>query len=194
LIFCATAVFAMATSHAWNRVSQEARFDAGSQRGLKFVSLAGPLVLFTQSVLGALVRHLGMALHEHLAGAIFATAVTVTVVATNWRTGHRWLRSASFGLLLVVIVQLLLGASAWVTRFGFPPTGYVAVQQAPEQILFRTAHAVTAMFVLMMSVQLAVRVRRLSWLCGARFKRASSISAVAVGTLETCPTIEGAVR
>ncbi len=164
LIFSMISLCALVTSQRWSRVVDEPSSSSASGSGLRFVTLAVPIVLLGQSVIGSLVRHLGMGLDEHLVGAILATAVTVLAIVAAWRTGHRWLRSASVGLFTVLLFQLFLGAAAWVTKFGFPPAGYVAVQQAQEQILFRTAHAVMAMMVLMMSIQLAVRVARLSWL------------------------------
>lgn len=173
LIFATMTVFALATGSKWRAGGGVSYRPVPISSGLKSLAIATPLVIFGQSLLGGLVRHLGFALHEHLGGAILATVLTGVVILSSWRSGHAWLRSASMGLLVVLLVQLVLGAGAWVTRFGFPPAGYVAVQQAPEQILFRTAHAVAAMFVLMMSVQLAVRVLRLNWLGrGVRFQPA----------------------
>ncbi len=163
LIFATITVFALATGAKWRSPP-----TTEISSGLKFLALATPVVVFSQSLLGGLVRHLGLALHEHLAGAIFATVLAVAVIVASWRSNQTWLRSAAMGLLAVLLVQLVFGAGAWVTRFGYPPAGYVAVQQALEQILFRTAHAVAAMFVLMMSVQLAVRVLRLNWLNSSR--------------------------
>ena len=193
LIFVTITVFALATGSKWMSGERFSRPAITTSTSLRFLAIATPLVLFGQSLLGGLVRHLGFALHEHLAGAILATVLIVAVIVASWRSGAAWLRSAAIGLSIVLLVQLVLGAGAWVTRFGYPPDGYVAVQQAPEQILFRTAHAVTSMFVLMMSVQLAVRVLRLSWLSGARFQRADSMHGLS-GTLETCPTLGGTVR
>ena len=193
LIFVAITVFALATGSKWMSGERFARPAIETSTSLRFLAIATPLVLFGQSLLGGLVRHLGFALHEHLAGAILATVLTVAVIVASWRSGAAWLRSPAIGLSIVLLVQLVLGAGAWVTRFGYPPAGYVAVQQAPEQILFRTAHAVTSMFVLMMSVQLAARVLRLRWLSEARFQRADSMHGLS-GTLETCPTLGGTVR
>lgn len=181
LIFSAMTLFALATSSKWTTAGSSARSPISGR--LKILAVVTPLAVLGQGILGGLVRHLGLALHEHLGGAILSTGLIVAAIVAAWRTGHSWLRSASMGLLVMLLVQLVLGAGAWVTRFGFPTTGYVAVQQAPEQILFRTAHAVAAMFVLMMSLQLMTRVLRLSWLDrGARFQRADSVVALS-GTL-----------
>lgn len=185
LIFSAMTVFALVTGSNWCSGGSRSRPHAAVSNGLKFLAIATPLAIFGQALLGGLVRHLGLALHEHLGGAILATVLTVAMISTSWRSGRAWLRSAALGLLVVLLVQLALGAGAWVTRFGFPPAGYVAVQQAPEQILFRTAHAVAAMFVLMMSLQLTARVLRLRWL-----ERGSEIPAV-TSRLTTCSTLAG---
>ncbi|HLQ47326.1 MAG TPA: hypothetical protein VK137_21455, partial [Planctomycetaceae bacterium] len=169
--------------------------------GLTFLAIATPVTMLGQSIIGGFVRQFGSALHEHLAGAVFATVLTLTAIVACWRSREAWLRSASIGLLIVLLVQLGLGAGAWVTRFGFPPTGYVAVQHAPEQIVLRSLHTVAAMFVLLMSVQLTARVLRLRDFCRvAELVRVRTVgdpiriltnSATNAGTLETCPTFAG---
>lgn len=168
LIFSTITLFALATGAKWGSGGRATQSTASTPSGLKILAIANLVAVFSQSLLGGFVRHLGFALHEHLGGAILATVLSIALIVSSWRSGLAWLRSAAVGLLIVLLVQLVLGAGAWVTRFGFPTTGYVAVQQAPEQILFRTAHAVAAMFVLMMSVQLAARVLRLNWLDRSR--------------------------
>lgn len=191
LIFTAITIFALATGSKWRSGGEVSVSQTPVPNGLKFLAVATPLAVFGQSLIGGLIRHLNLALHEHLAGAFLATALAVSLVVVSWRSGEAWLRSAATGLLIVLLTQLALGAGAWATRFGFPPAGYVAVQQAPEQILFRTAHAVAAMFVLMMSAQLSVRVLRLNWLCrGAGFQPATGLMS-SNGTLKTCPTLAG---
>lgn len=175
LIFSTITLFALVTGSKWTSGGRGTHSSTPVSNGLKVLAIANLLAVFGQSLLGGLVRHLGFALHEHLGGAILATVLSVALIVSSWRSGQAWLRSAAIGLLIVLFVQLVLGAGAWVTRFGFPTTGYVAVQQAPEQILFRTAHAVAAMFVLMMSVQIAARVLRLNWIFGARFQHVDSL-------------------
>lgn len=191
LIFSAITLFALVTGSKWTNGGLASNSTAVISNHLKILAVAVPVVVFGQSLVGGLVRHLGLALDEHLAGAILATLLAVSLVVFSWRSGEVWLRSAAVGLLIVFLVQLVLGAGAWVTRFGFPPAGYVAVQQAPVQILFRTAHAVVAMFVLMMSLQITARVLRLIWLDrGARIQRANS-TLVGSSALETRSTFAG---
>ncbi|MFM9965027.1 MAG: COX15/CtaA family protein [Planctomycetaceae bacterium] len=190
LIFSAITVFALATGLKWESEARVSHSSSEIPSGLQVLAFAAPLALFAQSLLGGLVRHLSFALDEHLVGAIVATAITIAAIVVSWRCGQAWLRPAAVGMVVALLVQLMLGAGAWVTRFGYPPAGYVAVQQAPEQILFRTSHAVAAMFVLMMSVQLAVRVLRLSWLSRSRHTEC----VVGLRHTECVGSIRGAVR
>ena len=192
LIFSTIGLFALVTSRRWSEVGREPRQAATGSGGLMLLVVATPLALFAQSVAGGFVRHLGSALYEHLAGAVFVTVLTLTTITTCWRSGHTWLRSAAIGLLIVLLVQLGLGAGAWVTRFGFPPTGYVAVQHAPEQIVLRSLHTVAAMFVLLLSVQLAARVLRLIRVGDLRSaERRGQETLAERSRLETCSTVVG---
>lgn len=185
LIFSLICVFASVTSRRWMQVVREPIGKRSVSSGLKFLVFAAPLLLLMQSIAGSFVRHFGVALDEHLGGAVLVSIAVVAAMVAGWRTGHGWLKAAVVGLMVTLLLQLMLGAGAWVTRFGFPPAGYVAVQQAAEQILFRTAHSVVAMLVLMMSVQLAVRVLRLNWLGGGEFLSSEMLDA-GTNCLEPC--------
>ena len=79
-------------------------------------------------------------------------------------SGSAWLRRPAWLFLGLVVAQLLLGVGAFVGKFGFAPSGYVAVQNSQMQILFCTAHTVTGMLLFGTSVVLAVRVFRLDFL------------------------------
>lgn len=164
LIFSAISLFSLVTSRGWLTASSQHEENRAPQNGLTLLVAVTPLAILGQSVVGGFVRHMGFALHEHLAGAVVVTFLTLGAIVGSWRTGHRWLNATAIGLAITLVVQLVLGAGAWVTRFGFPPTGYVAIQNSSEQIVIRSLHTVAAMFVLMMSVQLAARVLRLRWL------------------------------
>ena len=89
-------------------------------------------------------------------------AACVVVLAV--RHGSRWLKTNAWLLAAVLVLQLCLGAAAWVTRFGWPATNYVAVQGAPLQVVMRTTHAVTGQLLFLASVTLAVRTLRFDWL------------------------------
>jgi hypothetical protein len=63
--------------------------------------------------------------------------------------------------VVLLAVQASLGAGAWVTKWGFPPLGYVAVHGTAVQIGVRSSHTVVGMLLLMTSIGLALRVYRL---------------------------------
>src|SRR5205085_7040826 len=76
--------------------------------------------------------------------------------------GVAWVRAPALLLALLTIVQLALGAGAWITRFGFE--GYVAVYGSALQVTMRTSHVLCGMLLFVMTVLTAVRAARLRWL------------------------------
>ncbi|MCH8923429.1 MAG: hypothetical protein IIA67_09825, partial [Planctomycetes bacterium] len=80
---------------------------------------------------------------------------------------------------VLLLSQIGLGAGAWVTKFGFPSSGYVAVQHSAEQLLLRTSHAVVGILLFMTSVIYALRVFRLDWLNRNRDRAGISTPALA---------------
>lgn len=162
LIFSTIGFFALATSRRWIEVGSQLNGESAVVSiGLARLAVLNVFAILGQSIVGGFIRQFGGALHEHLGGAVVVTGLCLTTAVACWRSNQSWLKSAALGLLFVLLVQLSLGAAAWVTRFGFPPAGYVAVQQAPEQIVIRSLHTVVAMFALLASVQVAARVLRL---------------------------------
>lgn len=124
---------------------------------------AAPIVILLQYVLGGMVRHLGLALHEHLVFAFVALLTILVTAIAAMRTRVPAVRNAAWLLLAIVLLQILLGAGAWATRFGIATVGYVAVQHSPMQLTLRTAHTVVGMLLLASSVNLALRVFRQQW-------------------------------
>ena len=96
--------------------------------------------------------------------ALVVLVLGACVIVLAVRHGAHWLNSNALILALVLLLQLGLGAAAWVTRFGWPDSHYVAVQGAPLQVAIRTTHAVTGQLLLLASVTLAIRILRLDWL------------------------------
>lgn len=189
LIFSTIGLFALVTSRQWVEVGDSSRNKPTEiSSGLMRLAVLTPLAMLGQSAVGGFIRHFGSALHEHLGGAFLVTGLCITTVVACWRTRQTWLRSAAVGLIVVLLVQLSLGAGAWVTRFGYPPIGYVAVQQAPEQIVIRSLHTVAAMFALLASVQLTARVLRLRRVC---VRSLATQSRSSLGALEVGATLAG---
>lgn len=171
VVFALMGGMALVTSRRWRELWTTAGSPAGTARGASAVMddvvsdmfrplvMAAPFILALQYVLGGFVRHLGTALHEHLGGAILAGLVGLAASVGGARSPSPLVARLGRVFGVVLFVQIALGAGAWVTRFGFPMMGYVAVNGATSQALFRTGHAVTGMLLMMTAVLLAVSVK-----------------------------------
>jgi cytochrome c oxidase assembly protein subunit 15 len=141
--------------------------NAESLAGGRSVGAAKPLALMTvailavQYVLGGLIRHGGQGLHEHLTvGIISLLLIIVNALVAN-STGIKWVRRSGWTLFGVGLLQVVLGAGAWVTKYGFATYGYVAVADSIAQVGHRTAHTVVGILVFTCAVVHAVRVLRI---------------------------------
>ncbi|MGE0376814.1 MAG: heme A synthase [Planctomycetaceae bacterium] len=154
------AVVATVLSRGWQESA--VRESSKALGAVPLFAVLTTAVLALQSLLGGMIRHGGTALHEHLGLGILA----LLIVAANAVAAHRscsgWVRRTGWLLLAVVFVQVALGGMAWVVRFGFSPTGYVAVADSIGQIVFRTAHAVVGILVLATSVVHTLRAQRVA--------------------------------
>lgn len=165
LVLALMASLALVTSRGWFAASaRDVRRPLGR---LRLLALATCCSVFVQYLLGGLLRHRGMALHEHLGFAFVAALMVVWLAMSAAASGIAWLRVPASVLALLTIVQLALGAGAWVTRFGFG--GHVAVVGSVEQIVMRTSHVVCGMSLFVATVILTVRI--------ARLQRLSQVSA-----------------
>jgi cytochrome c oxidase assembly protein subunit 15 len=157
-VFAFMSSMALVLSRSW---IEPPRIPSGSvPTSVKVLSVATPAVILLQYSLGGLVRHLGRALYEHVGmAAVVLIVVTGTVIAVS-RTKCGWLRRPAYLMGLVALSQVLLGGSTWLTKYGYAPLGYVAVQRTLTQTVVRTSHTVVGMLLLMTSVILLIRVLR----------------------------------
>ena len=122
-------------------------------------------MLFTQIVLGALVRHAPAPdptiLRLHLLTAFVATGVAIwLLLGIAGRPAARMRVGSAFGLLgLVLALQLVLGVEAWMERFG-QYTLPELVKITTEHAAIRTAHAFVGSCLLGTAVVLALRLGR----------------------------------
>jgi heme a synthase len=159
-VFSLMALVATALGRTWREAPQ--LFANASVAGAKMMALATAALLGGQYLLGGLIRHQGTGLHEHLGIGVLALLAVIVNAVVAHRSKVRWLRTSGWMLLGLVLVQVTLGGAAWVTRFGFGMTGYVAVADSIQQIVFRTAHTVVGIVVFMTAVVHAVRVLRVA--------------------------------
>lgn len=122
-----------------------------------------PLVVLAQYVLGGFFRHLATMLHEHVAGAIVVSILTVTVLSVLLRSDLSSLRRRGRWLSTALLVQLALGVGSWVTKLGLPAMGWVATVNSPAQNIICSLHTVGGMFLLAtasaVSMELITRAR-----------------------------------
>jgi cytochrome c oxidase assembly protein subunit 15 len=162
LVFSLMTVVALVTSRSW--IDAEYVQDAGdcNVSHLRPWAVMIPFVIFGQYVLGGLLRHLGRSLHEHIAVAILVLLFASATAFITHRSGVSWLKRPAYLLLGLVLVQICLGMLAFVTKYGFAPSGYVAVHGSVLQTISLTVHTIVGMLVLMTSVIYSLRVFRLN--------------------------------
>ncbi|MCA9049979.1 MAG: COX15/CtaA family protein [Planctomycetaceae bacterium] len=119
-----------------------------------------PVIVFGQYILGGCVRHLGTMLHEHLAGAAIVSLITGAVLVSVLRSPCSGLRGAGRRVLAALLFQVSLGLGAWVTKLGFPPMGWVAVMNSPQQNIICSFHTVGGMLLLATSSALCLELCR----------------------------------
>jgi cytochrome c oxidase assembly protein subunit 15 len=159
LVLALMAGVAVVTSTGWRSAEPGGRRPSG---GLQSLAVAASACVFAQYVLGGLVRHRGMVLYEHVGFAFVAAIMAVWLAMGAAAGGIAWLRRPAAGIALLTILQLALGAGAWVTKFGFG--GYVAVYGSLVQDVMRTSHVLCGMALFVTTVVLTVRIARLRWL------------------------------
>jgi cytochrome c oxidase assembly protein subunit 15 len=156
-VFCLMAIMAVVTGPKW---FSAAPFEgSGSLRRVRTLSAITIGVTFVQYLLGGLVRHRGTVLHEHLGFAFVVLICVALLFRAAYASRHRDLTRLADQLAGLVVLQLLLGAGAWVTKFGFG--NYVAVHGSAVQTAVRTSHVVVGMLLLMSAVVMLVRTLRL---------------------------------
>jgi len=161
LVFSLMCALALFTSRSWLSADHDLSGSEQPSGLLKPLALTAPVIIFAQFLLGGALRHLGLVLFEHIGFAFVVLLCIFVTVFFALTSGLSWMRRPAWLLLLLAFVQVGLGLGAFVTRFGFPASGYVAVEYSAGQVLFRTGHTVVGMFLLATSVVLALRVLRL---------------------------------
>src|SRR5262249_51750293 len=195
--FALTAALAAMTSRHWTLAAASLRdsianaADTGthgvarpeSAKGVVVMALALPVLAYTQIVLGAQLRHFStegspllfraFVLFHVVIGIALAIYIVSTAIAIARTARHvRALTTPSALLVLLIIVQLVLGAATWVYKYNFP--AFMSASDAASaftvhamdwrQAQITTAHMATGSLILAISTVLALRTARLVWI------------------------------
>ncbi len=179
LFFALTAAMVVVTSTWWrqNKPASLAADDAMPRRTFQLALICTGLT-YAQLVVGAIVRH-SPDLTSQLAATVFRVAVYFHVLLAFVLLGHvlllgmRCLRTGlqrwgGVGLLGLVLVQLALGMSTWVVKYGMPmwATRFVGewtlVNRKADVIssAIITGHMVGGSLILVISLMIALRLGR----------------------------------
>ncbi len=151
---------AVVTSRRWFAAERYA--TAPSAAHLKAWAGLTSAAIFGQFLLGGMIRHHGSGLHEHLGMGILTWILIAVNAVVSHRSGISWVRRSGWMLFAIASFQVVLGAGAWVLKWGFTWTGYVATADSIAQVLHRTAHAVVGMLTFAAAIVHLVRVLRVS--------------------------------
>jgi heme a synthase len=150
---------ALLTSRTWWTQGEAVTEERGSLRRLTLFLV---LLVFSQIVFGAIVRHSYLRLAQRL-HFLFAFAVVVAGVwlfrTVRERKAGRPLIVAASVLVGLLGVQVLLGVEAWMMRFGMGVLPEL-VRETPGQVIVRTLHFALGSLIFSTSVVLALLAHR----------------------------------
>jgi cytochrome c oxidase assembly protein subunit 15 len=128
LFFCTTVALAVFTSRSW--AQNRATIEEQGTVSLRYLCAAAAGVILVQLVIGATLRHSATwdkplpthLLLAHIGGAILVTTVlgTAAMMVLRRYRGQRFLTRPASVALCLLILQLLLGVAAYLTRSASP--------------------------------------------------------------------------
>ena len=160
IVFSLMGAVVCVTGRRWEDWGREER--TASVGLVKPMAVAVIVALLLQYTLGGLIRHRGTGLHEHVGLGVLLFVSLLVNALVCLRSDVTWLRRSGVVLFGIAMVQVALGVGAWVYRFGFAPTGFVATADSITQVTFRTAHTVVGILLFMWAATHLLRVMRVS--------------------------------
>lgn len=154
--FALTVALAVCTSRAWT--AAPAPVPSADAVLLRRLALATTGVVYLQIVFGALLTHFGTRLDGHLAAALALTLLipALAVGMVRGRSARSGQGGPALTLLGLLILQIMLGLGAYVSRFTSVP-----LPLAPYTVLaFPVAHRLTAGLLLATSLVATLRAYR----------------------------------
>jgi len=158
LIVALMGLAAVVTSGRWSRLAE---VQARPATSLWFTAAALPVVVLLQYVAGGFVRHFGLAIPEHLGGALVVGILSLVTAMLAVQGENRELRPFAWGVFVAVMLQIVLGFGAWAGKFGLAALGIVAVERGVLQVTLRTMHTAGGMTLLLSAVLLAAAIWKL---------------------------------
>jgi len=175
--FALTGVMATVTSKRWREATP--LVDRQAAR-LQRLAMMTALFAYIQLMLGAELRHqpihathstfrIALYFHLFMAAVVAVHAVLLAVRATRHYRQERWIYYPSMRVAVLVGLQLFLGASTWVAKYGMPAwlsqydwaAGFTVSANGPLQAMTATMHVAIGSMILMLSVLVSVRSLRL---------------------------------
>jgi cytochrome c oxidase assembly protein subunit 15 len=120
------------------------------------------VLVTAQYLLGGAIRHHHTGLYEHLGLGILTGLVIAANAVAAQMSGVFWLRRMGWAMFAVTLIQIGLGAGAWISRWGYAPAGFVATADSVHNVAIRTAHMVTGIIVFASAVVNCLRVFRVN--------------------------------
>jgi len=156
--FCIAVLIALFTGRRWIEEQPRIEFDTRSPSLITLTWLS-IFVLYVQLILGAMFRHHGMGWVPHvLHAAVVAFVLSWTAVRALSQYSHvDEVRTPAITMLSLMIVQLCLGFTAFLTRVAW---GHDAVQPELPMVISTVAHVAVGALLLATAVVLAVQVWR----------------------------------
>jgi cytochrome c oxidase assembly protein subunit 15 len=175
VFFALTAVLALVTSRRW-----QAPEETKIERSTLIAGIATPVLAYVQLIFGAMLRHVPVdAGPSWFRIAVIFHVFTALVIAghvlgfgikTLRKQSNRWITSPTSVLMVLVGLQLILGASTWVLKYSWPSAlgqydfaaGYTVTANSLVQSLVTTGHVAVGSLILAVATVLAGRLVRLA--------------------------------
>ena len=156
--FCIVVSMALFTSRSWTEGAPRAIVQSEPPNMISLTTFSVAIV-WVQLILGAAFRHNGMKWLPHIIGAVVVACVlswTLLLLISRYRD-VKAIRRPAYALTALLVLQLLLGISAFVTRVIW---GKDAPQPMPSMVWTTVAHVAVGALLLATSVVLAIQTRR----------------------------------
>jgi cytochrome c oxidase assembly protein subunit 15 len=157
LFFALTVVFTLVLSREWIEGTPEVVADHGFP-SFRSMAVVVPVLILVQLALGAAFRHKAAGVIPHIVGAILVSAAILyeAISLLTQFPVHKILNKASFTMIGVIVVQLLLGLGAYITRSDAAESRQIS----PMLVLATVAHTAVGAVALASAIHTAVQVRR----------------------------------